>query len=422
MSMNRKEVWSWMFYDFGNSAFATTIMVAVLPVFYKTVAAKNLEEGLALSYWGYTQSAALFIVAVLAPFLGAIADYSGSKKKMLLSLAFMGILASCALALVSEGNYIMASLLTIVGTVGFSGANVFYDAFLPEIAPKDKIDQISSKGFGFGYVGGGILLVINMLMISKWDLFFSSKTAATQVTFITVGLWWLVFTLPLLRNVKERKPAMETYPGNIVLIGLGRIRHTFRDIRKYKILLTFLIAYWLYNDGISTIMKMATIYGSSIGIGTNDLILALVITQFIGIPCTFFIGWIAGKIGPKQTLTMILVVYTFIVCFGYFMTTALHFYLLAAVVGLVQGGAQALSRSIFSSMIPANKHAEFFGFYNISGKLAAIVGPFVFALTNQLFHSERIGILSLILFFVMGMFLLSRIDIDKGRRDVEEAL
>ncbi|SDQ85651.1 MFS transporter, UMF1 family [Virgibacillus subterraneus] len=413
--MKKKTVFSWMLYDFGNSAFATTIMAAVLPVFYYDVAAVGVDQSLADSYWGYSQSIAALIVAVMAPFLGAISDFSAAKKKFLRFFAFMGIVASILLAFVGEGDYIFASLLLIIGTVGFSSANIFYDAFLPEIADEDDIDKISSYGFAFGYIGGGVLLAINILMILKYSWFGMPNAAvASQVSFVTVGIWWFIFSLPLLKNIKEEKKVKTKRDRSYVAIGFSRVTNTFKEIKQYKHLLIFLLAFWMYNDGISTIIKMATIYGRDIGIDSNSLIAALLITQFVGIPCTFFFGWLASKITAKKALYITLYAYLGIVILGYFMSSALHFYLLAFCVGLVQGGAQSLSRSIYGRMVPANKHAEFFGFYGISAKFAAIFGPFLFAIVGQLTGSSRLGIISLVIFFIVGIVLLRFVNIDQG--------
>ncbi|MBX0357223.1 MFS transporter [Halobacillus sp. Nhm2S1] len=418
--MKRKPVWSWMLYDFANSAFATTIMAAVLPVFYYDVAAKGVQESLAASYWGYSQSIAVLIVAILAPILGAISDYSAAKKSFLMFFAYMGMISSVLLAFVGEGDFIFASILLIVGTIGFSGANVFYDAFLPEVAKEEDIDRVSAAGFTLGYVGGGVLLAINLLMIMKYEWFGLPNTlVGTKLAFVSVGLWWFIFSIPLMKNIVEEKKTQQERERSYVSIGFQRLGRTWKELKQFKQLLIFLLAFWLYNDGISTIIKMATIYGRDIGIDSTSLITALLITQFVGIPCTFFFGWLAGKITPKRALMVSLSIYLVIVALGYFMTSALHFYILAVCVGFVQGGAQALSRSIFGRMVPGDRHAEFFGFYGISSKFAAIFGPFAFALVGQLTGSSRLGILSLVFFFIVGMVLLYLLDVEKGVEQAE---
>ncbi|WP_284139515.1 MFS transporter [Virgibacillus sp. LDC-1] len=420
MKKRNKSTFSWVLYDFGNSAFATTIMAAVLPTFYYDVAASGLQENLATSYWGYSQSIAALIVAVLAPILGAISDFSAAKKKFLRFFAYMGIIASVLLAFVNEGDYIFASILLIIGTIGFSGGNVFYDAFLPEIAKEEEIDKVSAAGFAWGYIGGGILLAINILLILKHDWFgIPNATVASQLSFASVGLWWFIFSIPLFKHIKEEKKINVKREKSYISIGFSRVGSTFKELKQYKQLLIFLLAFWMYNDGISTIIKMATIYGRDIGIEQNDLIAALLITQFVGIPCTFFFGWLAKKITAKRALTISLYVYMAIVLFGYFMNTAIHFYILAICVGFVQGGAQSMSRSIFGRMVPDNKHAEFFGFYGISSKFAAIFGPFIFALVGQLTGSSRLGIVSLMFFFIVGIILLKFVNVEQGIKDAQ---
>ncbi|MTI46459.1 MAG: MFS transporter [Firmicutes bacterium] len=404
-------------YDWANSAFATTIMAAVLPIFYTDVAASGLENTKATSYWGYTTSIAMLIIAILVPILGAISDHSKAKKKFLRFFAFMGIIATSLLIFVSTGDYLLCSVLFIFGNIGFSGANVFYDSFLPVIADKDEIDYVSSKGFAMGYLGGGLLLIVNLLMIQMPHLFFIPNTLwATRISFLTVGIWWFIFSIPLLRNLKEEGVPEDKNNKSYVAIGFSRIFKTFKEIKKYKELFKFLMAFWLYNDGIGTIMRMATIYGREIGIGKTDLIGALLLTQFVGFPFSFLFGYIAKKIGAKKSIYISLTVYIIIVTWGYFLDSALDFWILAVLVGTVQGGSQALSRSLYGSMVPKNKSAEFYGFLGISSKFAAIFGPFTFALVADLTGSSRYGIFSLILFFIVGLIILSRVNEDEGRK------
>ena len=418
--MNKKTVFGWTMYDWANSAFATTIMAAVLPTFYSTVAGASLEKTTATAYWGYTQSIAMLIVAVIAPILGATADYSRSKKKFLTFFIFLGAISTGFLYYAGEGDYLFVSALFIIGMLGFSGGNVFYDAFLPEIAPKEKMDYVSSKGYAYGYLGGGLLLLINLLMILKPALFGISDTlTATKLSFLSVGIWWLLFSVPLFKYVHEDKTNadIKRVKKSYFTVGIQRVKNTIKDLKQYKELLKFLVAFWLYNDGISTIIKMATIYGSEIGIDTNDLITALLITQFVGFPFALLFGKMAGKIGSKKSLYLALWTYVLITIFGYFMQTAVHFYILAVVVGFVQGGSQAISRSIFGSMVPIRKTAEFFGFYSISSKFAAIFGPAIFGFVALTTGSSRNAIFSLIIFFLVGIWLLSKVDIEKGQRE-----
>jgi MFS transporter, UMF1 family len=415
-----RAVRSWVMYDWANSAFATTIMAAVMPIFYADVAGKNLTPATATAYWGYTQSIALAFVFLLSPVLGAIADATRSKRNFLFFFMLMGVIATVAMAGISEGDWLFASVLVILGTLAFSGGNVFYDAFLPELVPEEKQDMVSSKGYAYGYIGGGLLLAVNLAMIQFPHIFLLPDTlTATRLAFVSVGLWWFFFSLPLFRHVRDRdmggRPA-RIQPG-IVIDGFRRVGRTLRSIRRYPELLKFLIAFWFFSDGINTIIKMATIYGREIGIGQTDLIAALLITQFVGIPCTLLFGKVAERIGAMRTLIATLVIYLIIVILGYFMKTALHFYLLAILVGFVQGGSQALARSIFSRLVPPGKNAEFFGFYGLTGKFAAIFGPFLFGFVGQLTGSSRAGIASLALFFLAGIVILLFIDLEKGKAE-----
>jgi UMF1 family MFS transporter len=408
----RKVVNSWAMYDWANSAFVTTIMAAVLPVYYSTVAGANLPGNLATAYWGYTASIALLITALLAPILGAIADFSGVKKRFLAFFAAIGIFASASLYFVTTGDWLMASLIFIVGNIGFAAADMFYNSLLPHVARPDDIDQVSTRGYAFGYLGGGLLLAINIAMIQLM----ADAGLAARLSFVSVAIWWAVFTIPLLRNVKEPPAANRGEKINPVVAGFQRLGRTFHELRHYKQLFIFLIAFWVYNDGIGTIIKMATIYGAEIGIGATALIGALLVTQFVGIPFAFAFGWLAKYLGTKRSIYLGLGIYTLISIGGYFMTSALHFWILAISVGTVQGGTQALSRSLFGSMSPKAKTAEFFGFYGMSSKFAGIVGPFLFAAVGQMTGSSRLSIMALVVFFVVGGFLLSRVDEQEGIR------
>jgi len=414
----RRMVNAWCMYDWADSAFATTIMAAVLPPFYHQVAAANLPGHVATAYWGYTASIAMLIIAVSAPILGAIADYSAAKKRFLAGFSALGVLATAFLYGVSTGDWLLASMLYILGDVGFGGADIFYNALLPHVARPDEIDQVSTKGYALGYLGGGLLLALNLAWILFPKAFFlPNAEVATRVSFVSVAIWWAVFSLPLFRWVPEPRGTAVAGPRvNAVAGGLRQLAATFREIAQYREVLKFLIAFWLYNDGIGTIIKMATIYGAEIGIGQTDLIAALLLTQFVGIPFSLAFGRLAKHLGAKRSVLLGLGVYTLISILGYFMTTAWQFYVLAVMVGFVQGGTQALSRSLFGTMIPKTRTAEFFGFYNISSKFAGIAGPFVFALVSQLTGTSRLSVFSLIVFFVVGGLLLTRVDVEEGAR------
>ena len=409
---------AWCMYDWANSAFATTIMAAVLPTYYAAVAGAGLPGNRATVYWGYTSSIALLIAAIQAPVLGAVADHLGTKKRFLAGFALLGIFFTSLLVLVGQGQWLLASLLYILGEVGFSGSIVFADSLLPHIAKPEDIDYVSSKGYAMGYLGGGILLAINIAMILFYDkLGLSSSAMASRLSFLSVGIWWAIFSIPVLRIVPEPPvTSVKTYQGSAFSAAFSRLQATMADLGRYRELTKFIAAFWLYNDGIGTIIKMATIYGAEIGIGQTDLIGALLLTQFIGIPFSLLFGKLAKRLGTKRSIYLALSVYTLISIAGYFMSVAWHFWVLAAAVGLVQGGSQALSRSLFGQMVPKAKSGEFFGFYDVSSKFAGIVGPTVFALVGQLTGSSRLSIVSLVIFFVVGGLILTRVDEHEGIR------
>ena len=425
---HKKAIWSWTMYDWANSAFITTIGSAVMPTFFGAVAAVGLsqiQQSRATQVWGLTTAIAAAIVAALAVILGPIADCNASKKRFLGVFAGLGIAASLLMVSVGRGDWVLAILLYVVGRIGFSGANVFYDSLLPHVAREDEMDQVSSRGYALGYLGGGILLAINVAMImfapegELWGVPWAEWMP--RFSFLSVGIWWLVFSIPLFRNVAE-PPGAARGGASIgpVRAGFQRLGHTFHDLGRYKQLLVFLIAFWLYNDGISTIIDMATIYGQEVftaqGIpdATIHLIAALLITQFVGVPFAYLFGWIARKIGTKLSICVALGWYTLICIGGYFMSQIWHFYALAVAVAFVQGGAQALSRSLYGAMTPKAKSAEFFGFFNIMGKFSAILGPVLFAVIGRMFGQSRYSIISLIVFFIVGIVLLTRVDEQEG--------
>ena len=418
----RQIINAWCMYDWANSAFATTIMAAVLPVFYASVAGKGLAGNRATVYWGYTSSLALLVNAFVGPVLGAVADYLGVKKRFLAAFALFGILATSLLVFVSTGDWMLASALYILGEIGFSGSIVFYDSLLPHIARPEDIDYVSSKGYALGYLGGGLLLAVNVAMIMFWQkIGLPSQEMASRLSFLSVGVWWAIFAIPVLRVVPEPVASGGVgRRGGAFRAAFARLEETFRDVKQYRDLTRFIIAFWLYNDGIGTIIKMATIYGAEIGIGQTDLIGALLLTQFIGIPFSLLFGKLPKLLGTKRSIYAALAVYTVISIAGYFMTKAWHFWALAAMVGLVQGGSQALSRSLFGVMVPKSKSAEFYGFYDVSSKFAGVVGPAVFALVGQLTGSSRLSIVSLVVFFVAGLLILTGVNEQEGIRVARE--
>jgi UMF1 family MFS transporter len=415
----KKIISAWCMYDWANSAFATTIMAAMFPPFYRSmVTAAGVGEANATAYWAYTTSIALLLVAIVAPVLGAISDHTGSKKRYIAFFAVLGIVGTGLFLLLGDDTYVLGSILFIMGNVGFAGANVFYESLLPHIAKQGDMDQISTRGYALGYVGGGILLVINVLWYMKPEWFFMPNVGfALRASFFSVAVWWALFSIPLFRRVPEPPVVRTRQEGmNILRAGFGRLAHTFRQSRRYKQLLLFLVAFWIYNDGIGTIIKMATAYGDEIGIGLTDMTIALIITQFVGIPFSFGFGWLARRLGTKRSILLGLGLYVLISIAGYFMQTATHFYILAFAVGMVQGGTQALSRSLYAAMVPKSQSAEFFGFFSTSSKFAGIAGPLLFGVVSQIAGGSRLSIVSLIVFFVVGGLLLTRVDVEEGTR------
>ncbi|MGI6368005.1 MAG: MFS transporter [Anaerolineae bacterium] len=415
--LHRRAINSWCLYDWANSAFATTIMAALLPPYFSTVAAASLEPSKASAIWGYAVSISMLFTALIGPIMGAAADYSGRKKRYMGGFLVLAILFTGCLYLVQRGDWLQAVVFYVLASIGNAGANVFYDSLLPHVARQDEIDRVSAKGFALGYLGGGILLLINLIWYMKPAWFgFADSSVAVRASFLSVAVWWVVFAIPIFRNVPEPAGAAVTAERrSVVRTAFQRVGETFREIRQYGELFKFLLAFWLYADGIGTIIRMATIYGAEIGIGTVDLAGALLLTQVVAFPMTLLFGRLAGRVGAKSAIYVALGVYTIISILGYFMSAPWHFWVLAGMVGTVQGGSQALSRSLFGSMCPRNRSAEFFGFYDISSKFAGIAGPLLFGLTASLAGTSRWAIVSLIIFFVVGALLLSRVDVDRGR-------
>ena len=411
---HKRSIRAWTMYDWANSTFATTIAAAVLPVYYSTVASANLQPHEATSNWAFTTTIALVLVAILGPILGAMADFSGAKKRFMSVFVVIGVTGTALLYLVRTGDWLMASVFYIIGSIGFSGANVFYDSLLPHVAREDEIDQVSSRGYAMGYAGGGIMLAINLAMIlfAPEDL----TELMTRLSFLMVSVWWLVFTIPLWRNVKEppRRILASEIGFKPVKASLTRLTSTFKEIRKYKELTKFIVAFWLYNNGIGTIIFMATIYGTELGFSSTTTIGTLLMVQFVAIPFAFLFGWLAKKIGTKRSILLSLLIYTLIAIGGYFLYKEIHFWLLGFAVAMVQGGSQALSRSLCGRMMPKSKSAEFFSFFSVSEKIAGTVGPLLFGVVSRIMGGSRLSIVSLIVFFALGALLLWRVNEKEG--------
>jgi len=423
MLKEKKSIYSWALYDWANSAFATTVMAGFFPLFFKGYWANPNNPTESTFYLGLANSLAAVIVALFAPFLGAVADKGGAKKKFLFLFAYLGIIMTGALWFVEQGSWIFAVLFYVGGTVGFSGGNIFYDSLLPGIASRERFDFVSLLGFALGYIGGGILFLVNVLMYLKPALFgIPDGPTAIRIAFISVAVWWAVFSIPVFLFVKEPHLEEAIPIHRAFKAGWIQLVSTIREIRHLKVVGTFLLAYWLYIDGVDTIIRMAVDYGMSLKFSSGALITALLIVQFIAFPASLFYSWIAKKIGVKQAILLAICGYAAVTFLAYFMTKEWHFYALASAIGLFQGGIQALSRSLYARLIPERKSAEFYGLYNMLGKFAVVLGPIMMGSITIITGNIRYGILSILILFILGGFLLLRVNIEEGERIAKEYL
>jgi UMF1 family MFS transporter len=425
LGLGRPDLRAWAMYDWANSAFQTTIIAAVFPIYYQKVAAAGQPEALATSRFAWATTLAILVVAIIAPLLGAIADYTAIKKKLLGIFLAIGAAATAAMFWIQEGDWRLALTLFVIGNVGVAASIVFYESLLPHLVGEGDLDRVSSAGYAVGYLGGGALLAINLLMIQEPSLFgIPDAGTATRLALASVAVWWVVFSIPLFRNVAEppaRIERDERAGGNAFLAGAKRLGETFHELRRYRNAFIFLLAFLLYNDGIQTMIRMATIYGTGIGLPESAMITALLMTQFIGVPCAFAFGALAGRIGAMRSVYLGLGVYVLITILGYFMTSAVHFFALALLVGMVQGGTQALSRSLFASMIPRHKSSEFFAFFSVFERYAGVLGPAIFAFVIERSGSGRSAIMAVALFFIVGAIILAFVNVDEGRRAARAA-
>ncbi len=418
LGLGSPELRAWALYDWANSAFWTTVVVAVFPPFFGEYAAAGLPPLVATERFAWGTTIAVTVVALAGPVLGAIADRRALKKAMLGACVAIGVAATLLMATIERGQWAYALALFMIANVGVAGSLVFYDALLPHLAAPDEMDRASTAGFAIGFIGGGVLLLINLAWILNPLMFGLPDTiAAIKLSLASVGVWWLVFSIPIFRVVPEPPVGLQplaTAGAGLLRQSLGQAWQTFLEIRRNRNAFLLLIAFLLYNDGIQTIIRMSSIYGAEIGIDRNAQIAAFVMVQFVGVPCSFLFGALARLIGAKRSILGALAVYTGISILGYYMTATWHFFVLAFLVGLVQGGSQALSRSLFARMIPKQKSAECFGFFAVSEKFAGIAGPAIFAASVTLFQSSRGAMLSVVLFFVLGALVLSLVDVAAG--------
>ena len=427
----KKSIYSWALYDWANSAFATTVMAGFFPIFFAQYWSNPENLSISTFYLGLGNSVASIIVVLLAPILGAIADRGTYKKRFLVFFAFLGVLMTAGLALVSQGMWQIALLTYVIATVGFSSANTFYDSLLPAVSNKDNVDYVSGVGYAFGYIGGGILIVINFLMITYPSFFgFADSVEGIKWSFVSVALWWAIFSIPIVLFVKEPKYHKTETTLQTIKSGFKQLKDTFNEIRHLKVVFTFLIAYWLYIDGVDTTVRMAADFGITLGFDSTTIMGALVLVQFIAFFATLLYVKFADKIGTKNAIYFAIAAYMVIIFSGYFVTEGWHFYIIAGMIGCFQGGIQTLSRSLYARIIPENKSAQYFGFFNMWGKFAAVIGPLLMGSVTLILNntiddhvlSARIGLQSIMILFILGALVLSRVDISEGEKVAKEYL
>ncbi len=425
LGLDTRERRAWAMYDWANSAFMTSVIATLFPLFFVSVAAATLSETLALSRLAYASTIAVLIVAVMTPVLGAIADYSAAKKKMLAAFLVVGLTATVGMYFIQRGEWVFAAFLFIIGNIGIFGTLAFYDSLLPHVARGEDADRVSTAGYAIGYFGGGVLLALNAAWIAKpaaWGM--ADVPSAVRWSFLSVAVWWFVFSIPLFLRVPEPPRVLEAGEqahASPVRVAFARIGETLGELRLFKQAFLFLVAFAIYNDGINTFIRMAIAYGQLIGLDQSGMILAFLLVQFAGVPFTFAFGMLAARLGPKRSILLALAVYTVITVLAFFVTRTAQFFVLAFLVATVQGGSQALSRSMFANMIPRHKSSEFFAFFGIFEKFTGVLGPLLFGLAVELTTSVRSAIFTLLPFFVVGAALLWRVDFEEGKRAARAA-
>jgi UMF1 family MFS transporter len=433
LGLGRPELRAWALYDWANSAVVTTILSAVFPIYFYRVAGSGLPEGVATQRFATATLIAMVGLALSGPILGAIADRAAIKKLLLGTFLCVGALATASMFFIHTGNWLLALALFIVLEFSLAGTFVFYDSLLPHIATQGEVDRVSTIGYALGYLGGGILLALNLAWIKYpelfglphgFDLSESQRTLPSRLAFLSVALWWVIFSIPLFLNVPEpaigRASAGENMHPFRFRPSFAQLTMSLAALCNYKNAGLMLAAFLIYNEGIATIIRMAAIYGAEIGLGTESMVGSILVVQFVGIPCTILFGMLGGKLGTKPTIFVGLAIYFVIAVLGYRMQTNGEFLALAILVGMVQGGTQALSRSLFASLIPKQDSARFFAFFALSEKLAGILGPGLFVIVIALTGSSRHAIASVIAFFLIGALLLTRVDVAQGRAIARE--
>lgn len=405
----RRPVIAWAFYDWANSAFATTVMAGFFPVFFKQYWSAGTDAAVSTFQLGLANGVGSLLIALSAAWLGAMADRGGARLRMLALFTLLGAGMTAALWAVGQGDWVTAVLVYGLASIGFSGAVLFNDSLLVDVAEPQEYDMVSAYGFSLGYAGGGLLLLLNAAMVTNPAAFgLDGPAEAVRLAFPMVAAWWILFSLPCFLWVREQKPAHVLATPDAARAGWRELKSTIGQVRRYKPLLWFLLAYWLYIDGVNTIIKMAVDYGLSLGFPQQSLIAALLITQFVAFPAALAFGWLGSRIGARNGIFVAIAIYSAATVAAYWMRDISHFYLLAATIGLVQGGIQSLSRSYYAALVPPGKQGEFFGFYNMMGKFAAVLGPLMVGVTALVSGDTRLGMLSILVLFVGGALLLAR--------------
>jgi UMF1 family MFS transporter len=410
-----KQERSWILYDWANSAYSIAIITAIFPIFFKNVAASGMQNYESTAWLGYGNSIYTLIIALLAPFLGALADYRGNKKRFFFFFLIIGVIATYSLTFISEGEWVKALTIYIISALGFAGGNIFYDSFLVDVTSKERMDWVSASGYGYGYIGSTIPFVLGIaIILNHGKLGLASSVVATKIAFIVTAVWWFLFSVPFIKNVKQVyyvEASVSPFKESVY-----RLMKTFKDIKGYKNVFLFLVAYFFYIDGVNTIIKMATAYGTDIGISSNSLLVILLVVQIVAFPFALLYGRLAQKFSAKTMLSVGICVYIGITLTAFFLPSLssnqakmILFWVISMLVATSQGGIQALSRSFYAKLIPKAKSAEFFGFYNVFGKFAAILGPFLVGSISHLARNSSFGVLSIAVLFVMGGFVLNRV-------------
>ena len=433
LALDRPEARAWASYDWANSAFMLTVITTLFPIYFLDLVEGALDEETAQQRFAETTRNALIAIAVMAPVLGTVADLRAAKKKLLALFAGIGVVATACMYFLLPGDWVAALWLFGIANVGAAGSVVFYDALLPHVAHRDEMDRLSTSGFALGYIGSGLLLILNLLWIQKPEWFGlphgdgltdAEWTLPWRLAFLSAAVWWAAFTLPLLLRVKEPPRMLEAdeFVGQSTLrVSLQRLRETLSELRKYRSALRMLVAFLIYNDGIATIIRMSAIYAVSRDLDRGIIVGSILVLQFVGVPFSFLFGGLGHRFGAKRMILIGIAVYGVISILAFFMSANWHFVVLAMLVGTVQGGTQGLSRSLFASLIPIHKSGEFFAFFAVGEKFAGILGPLLFALVIGWTGSAQNAILSIIVFFIAGGLILARVDVEAGRRAARAA-